>query len=160
MKKLFLPFFPVALVCSAIAQTPSSSMVPAPGSAQISAPNPVMQPAKPNQGTPGNAGPVLTLEDAEQHALEHQPRLLPQNLRAQAAMRGVTEAQSNYYPLLYGNVTAVQSNGDSAVAAGAVTTSSISPRAAGGLTLVQLVTDFGRTTNLVRSARYSAQASS
>ncbi len=56
-------------------------------------------------------------------------------------------------------LTAVQANGDTAVAAGALTTSSISTRAAGGISLLQLVTDFGRTNDLVRSATLSAKAS-
>jgi outer membrane protein len=53
----------------------------------------------------------------------------------------------------------VQANGDTAVAAGAVTTSSLSTRVAGGLALTQLVTDFGRTRELVHSSRLTAQAS-
>ena len=43
---------------------------------------------------------------------------------------------------------------------GAVTTSSTSTRVAGGFTLTQLVTDFGRTSELVRSSRLTAQAAS
>src|ERR1700761_3909487 len=113
MKKLLVPLLPVALVFSAIAQTP---------------PNPIMQPATPNQGAPANAGPILTLADAEHRALEHQPRLLAEKLRAQAATRGVTEAKSAYYPQLNGNITAVQSNGDVAVAAGGGRPSLTSPR--------------------------------
>ena len=45
-----------------------------------------------------------------------------------------------------------------AVAAGALTTSSISTRAAGGASLVQMITDFGHTSNLVQSARFQAKA--
>ena len=42
--------------------------------------------------------------------------------------------------------------------AGALTTSSISTRVAGGVSLSQLVMDFGRTHDLVRSSRYAADA--
>lgn len=125
--------------------------------------NPVAQMSP--QGAPAaqqvntSSGQPLTLADAETRALQHQPQLMAQKLRAQAANKVITESRSAYFPQLYGNLTAVQANSDSAVAAGAVTTSSISTRAAGGLSLLQLVTDFGRTNNLVRSARFSAQAS-
>lgn len=101
---------------------------------------------------------LLTLQDAEARALQHQPRLMAQLLRQQAAHKAVGESRSAYFPQLEGNLTGVQSNDDSAVAAGALTTSSISTRAAGGISLVQLITDFGRTNELVRSAKFSEQA--
>jgi outer membrane protein len=79
-------------------------------------------------------------------------------LRGQAAQKAIGVPRSAYFPQLEGNLTAVQANRDSAVAAGAVTTSSVSTRAAGGFSLLQMVTDFGRTRDLVRSARLTAQA--
>jgi outer membrane protein len=103
--------------------------------------------------------PQLMLSDAEGRALEHQPRLMAQRLREQATGKMVAQDRSAYFPQLVGNLTAVQANGDTAVAAGALTTSSISTRAAGGISLLQLVTDFGRTNDLVRSAMLSAKAS-
>jgi outer membrane protein len=104
-------------------------------------------------------GPTLSLADAEAHALKNQPRLAAEDLRAQAIGKRVQQSRSSYFPQLTGNLTAVQANGDSAVAAGAVTTSSISTRVAGGVTLTQLVTDFGRTRELVHSSKLTAQAS-
>lgn len=102
---------------------------------------------------------ALTLADAEARALKHRPRLLADQLRAQAAGKAVVENKSSYFPQLYGNLTAVAANGDTSVGAGNVTTSSVSSRAAGGATLLQMITDFGRTPNLVRSARLTMQAS-
>ena len=104
-------------------------------------------------------GPTLSLADAEEHALKNQPRLAAEDLRAQATGKRVQQSRSSYFPQLTGKLTAVQANGDSAVAAGAVTTSSIYTRVAGGFTLTQLVTDFGRTRELVRSTKLTAQAS-
>jgi outer membrane protein len=98
------------------------------------------------------------LADAEARALKNQPRLLAQQFRAEAANERITESRSGYFPQMFGNLTAVEANGDTAVAAGAVTTSSVSTRAAGGGSLVQLITDFGHTSNLVQSARFNAQA--
>lgn len=105
-------------------------------------------------------GPTLSLADAEARALHNQPHLQADALRAQATAKRVQQTRSAYFPQLAGNLTAVQANGDTAVAAGAVTTSSTSTRVAGGFTLSQLVTDFGRTRELVRSARLTAQAAS
>ena len=128
--------------------------------------------AVPPAFTPHSAGPVqievrpqsdpgpnaLTLAAAEARALENQPRLLAAQFRAQAAGKRITESRSAYFPQAFGNLTAVEANGDSAVAAGALTTSSISTRAAGGASLVQMITDFGHTSNRVQSARFAAKA--
>jgi outer membrane protein len=100
----------------------------------------------------------LTLADAEVRALKSQPRLLAEQFRAQAANKRIAEPRASYFPQAFGNLTAVEANGDSAVAAGALTTSSISTRAAGGAYLVQMITDFGHTSNLVQSARFEARA--
>ena len=101
---------------------------------------------------------ALTLAEAEARALKNQPRLLAAQFRAQAAGKRITESRSAYFPQAFANLTAVQANGDSAVAAGALTTSSISTRAAGGASLVQMITDFGHTSNRVQSARFEAKA--
>jgi outer membrane protein len=107
---------------------------------------------------PQQNGPTLSLADAEARTLKNQPRLAAEALRAQALGKRVQEIRSSYFPQLTGNLTAVKSNGDTAVAAGAVTTSSISTRVAGGVSLTQLVTDFGRTRDLVRSSQLTAKA--
>jgi outer membrane protein len=104
--------------------------------------------------------PSLSLADAEARTLKNQPRLAAEALRAQALGKRVQETRSAYFPQLTANLTAVKANGDSSVAAGAVTTSSLSTRVAGGATLTQLVTDFGRTRDLVRSTRLTAQGAS
>ena len=113
---------------------------------------------------PATSNPVedhaiaLTLSDAEARTLKNQPRLLAEQFRVQAASRRIGEPRASYFPQTFGNLTAVEANGDSAVAAGALTTSSISTRAAGGASLVQMITDFGHTSNLVQSARFEARA--
>ena len=77
---------------------------------------------------------TLSLADAEARTLKNQPRLAAEALRAQALGKRVQQTRSAYFPQLTANLTAVKANGDSAVAAGAVTTSSISSRVAGGVT--------------------------
>ena len=155
-RALFCGVFPILVQSAANAQ--ANSIPPAPN-----------QRAVPSAGieTPPQSGSApsaksqqinLTLADAEARALKNEPRLLAEQFRAQAANKRVTESRSGYFPQAFGNITAVDANGDSAVAAGALTTSSISTRAAGGASLVQMITDFGHTSNLVQSARFQAQA--
>jgi outer membrane protein len=100
----------------------------------------------------------LTLAEAQKIALQNEPRLASASLTAQAAGQQVKEARSAYFPTVAGNVTGVGAEEGTAVAAGALTTSSLSSRIASGLIVSQLITDFGRTKNLAGSAKLRAQA--
>lgn len=100
----------------------------------------------------------LTLEQAEQIALKHHPRLAAASLTAQAADQVTAETRSLYFPTASANVTSVAANDGTALAAGALTTSSLATRFATGVNLLQLVTDFGRTKGLVQTAKYRAAA--
>ncbi len=68
------------------------------------------------------------------------------------------EQRSALLPNAYLSLTAVDSNPGSRIAAGYLNNPSLFPRAAGGVTVGQLLTDFGRTTNLLSSAKYGAKA--
>ena len=101
----------------------------------------------------------LTLSEAETAAIANQPRLLAAQLRARAAAARVREARSAYFPTGALNATgALAADTGTATAAGALTTSSLSSRFAYGGQLSQLVTDFGRTSSLVGSARSDQEA--
>jgi outer membrane protein len=103
--------------------------------------------------------PQLTLEQSEAVALNHQPRMLAAQLRAKASTERIREAKSGLFPTVGFNATGVQvANTGASTAAGNITTSSISDRFAYGGNLTQLVTDFGRTSALVGSARATAEA--
>jgi outer membrane protein len=104
------------------------------------------------------AAKKLTLAEAEQMALRNHPRIGSASLIAQAAKSAIAEARAPLYPFLAGNFTSVGAEHDSTLAAGAVQTSSLYSRVAAGLTLSQLVTDFGRTSNLTAAARLRASA--
>lgn len=101
---------------------------------------------------------TLTLQDAETLALKKHPRIASAGLNAQAARKTIDEARSAYLPTAVANVTGTEALEGTAVAAGALTTSSLSTRAASGMSLLEMVTDFGRTSHLVRSARFRAEA--
>ncbi len=104
--------------------------------------------------------PTLTLADAKQFALAHQPRIRSADLTAQAASTVIAEARSAFLPLLSGSLTSVIAQDGTAVAAGALTTSSLATRSAFGIVASQLVTDFGRTSSLVGSVQLRAAARS
>jgi outer membrane protein len=100
----------------------------------------------------------VTLADAQKIALQNEPRLVSAGLLARAAGQVVKQTRSAYLPTVAGNLTGVGAEEGTAVAAGALTTSSLSSRFATGVVISQLVTDFGRTSNLAGSAKLRAQA--
>jgi outer membrane protein len=100
----------------------------------------------------------LTLKDAEQIAIQNHPQIQAAADLASAAKAQVTEARSSYYPTVYGSLTAVDSENNSRITAGALNNPIIYERYANGLTVSQLVTDFGRTHELVKSSNLHAQA--
>lgn len=108
----------------------------------------------------GQAPDRLTLAEAEALALKNHPRIGSASLNAEAARKVVNEARSAYLPTMAANITGVDALQGTAVAAGNITTSSLSTRFASGVSLLQMVTDFGRTSSLVQSARSQADAAS
>jgi outer membrane protein len=102
--------------------------------------------------------PRITLAEAEQIALRNHPRIVSANLVAQAARSVVSEARAGLYPLVAGNFTSVAADHDTTLSAGTVQTSSLYSRVAAGVTISQLVSDFGRTANLAESAKLRASA--
>jgi len=114
------------------------------------------------QAPPGAQSPAvpthLTLDDAHRIALQNHPRIFAAQSFASAAGEQVTEARSAYFPNLYGSMTGVEADAGSRIAAGVLNNPIIFNRFASGLAVDQLVTDFGRTQNLVGAARAEAQA--
>lgn len=101
----------------------------------------------------------LTLAEAEETAIRNHPRIGSATLIAGAARSVVTEARSSLFPTLSSNLTSVGAEHGSTLAVGAIQTSSLYSRAAVGFGVTQLVTDFGRTSNLVGSTKLRAAAS-
>jgi outer membrane protein len=100
----------------------------------------------------------LTLADAEKIAIDNHPQIQAAQYQANAARAQVTQARSAYYPQVFGSLTGAKSETDSRVAAGSLSNSIIFDRYANGITVGQLVTDFGRTHEFVKSASLRAQA--
>jgi outer membrane protein len=141
---LFLP----RLSC-AQSQAPSSASSELHVTAGIPAPKQTASPA-PSQD--------LTLQDAEKLAIANHPRIQASAYLAAVAKAQVTEARSDYFPHVYGSATGVMAENDSRVTAGALNNPVIYDRFADGVTVDQLVTDFGRTHQLVKSSKLHAQA--
>ncbi len=145
-----------ALPPAALPSGPASS---APAIPQTSSP---ASPSIPNSSatSPSATSPVtLTLTQAENMALHNNPRIALERLLALAQNQVTRETRSIEMPALTGNITAVDSHAGSRITAGGLNNPVVYQRAAAGLTLSQLLTDFGRTRNLVGSAELRAQAS-
>ena len=100
----------------------------------------------------------LTLAEAEAIALKNNPQITVGRLRALIAGQYVRESRSALLPNAYLSLTGVEANPGSRIAAGFLNNPILFPRAAGGASVNQLVTDFGRTTNLLSSSEFSAKA--
>ena len=100
----------------------------------------------------------LTLAEAEAQALKNHPQVLAAENAASAMGQQVVEARSPYYPVVAGDLTGSGANQAARIGAGAISTSRLFNRFGDGVSITQLVSDFGRTPNLVASARFRAGA--
>lgn len=106
------------------------------------------------------SGQKLTLKDAEALALRNHPLLQAANYDAEAASQITREQKSAYFPTATGSLTGAGALPNSRIAAGYLNNPIIYNRESNGLEVQQLITDFGRTSNLVGSARLGAKAAS
>ncbi len=115
-------------------------------------------------GSPGillgqATGPTLSLRDAQTLALKNHPQVLASQAGYLRADQIITQARSAYYPALNGEVTGAQANLNSRLGAGVLNDPRLFNHFGSGLSVSQLITDSGRTPNLVANARLQAQAS-
>jgi outer membrane protein len=94
----------------------------------------------------------VTVADAEAIALKNHPQVSIARLLALAQGQVTREVRSAELPTVTGNLTAVQAHDGGRATAGLLNNPVLYTRAAGGVTVSQLITDFGRTQNLVASA--------
>ena len=141
MRTILASFFFAILICAPLyAQMPDGTQTPAAA------------------GPPASAGRELTLAQAESLALKNNPQITIGKLLALVARQYVREARSALLPNAYLSVTTVDSNPGSRLAAGGLNNPILFPRAAAGATVGQLITDFGRSTNLLSSSESQAKA--
>jgi outer membrane protein len=106
-----------------------------------------------------NAIQVLTLTEAWQLALHNHPRVAAAHYQMGAAEEAVKEARSAELPAasLYGTAAGANTANDR-IMAGELNNPSVYDRVAGGLSVSQLITDFGHTANLLASSKFEARA--
>jgi outer membrane protein len=116
--------------------------------------------ASQDANAPANPGNPLSLsvKEAEALALKNNPLISVAQLTALASQQVTREVRSNLWPTATGDLTGVDSHDNSRITAGALNNPIIYERAAAGVMVSQLITDFGRTKNLVSSADLSAKA--
>ena len=100
----------------------------------------------------------LSLKDAEARALQNHPQVRAGQYAAQAGREVTREVRSAYYPSVYGSVTGAEAQSGSRIAAGGLNNPIILDRLAAGVSVSQLVTDFGRTSELTQTASLRAAA--
>jgi outer membrane protein len=142
-----------------LAQRPSSSLPNEPkvqsfrmAFAQASAGSAAVQ-------TASAVAPVqLSRRDAEKIALANNPHIHISQLLARVQHEVVRERRADELPNLNGALTAVEANDGSRISSGSLTASRLLVHAGMGVQLSQLITDFGRTPNLVASAKLQEKA--
>jgi outer membrane protein len=100
----------------------------------------------------------LTLQEAEALAVKNHPQVLAQQDVIGAVNQRVTEARSAYYPQVDADITSSEANLGARIGAGYLTASRLFNRVGLGFTINQLVSDFGRTSNLVAQQRLLTNA--
>ncbi len=139
------------------AQPPVGAQAPA-GTSATQPPAATPAPQAPTPPAP-QGGQRLTLEQAHALALQNHPGIAASSYRAQAETELFKEARSGLLPQvnLYGNGVEAHSD-NTRILAGGLNNPSVFDRKALGASASQLITDFGRTTNLSASAKLNASA--
>jgi outer membrane protein len=141
-----------------ITQNLPSAPLPQAASNQNTPALPAAAPQNPSApAAPGNLL-SLSLKQAEALALKNNPLISVAQLTALASQQVTREVRSNLWPTATGDLTGVDSHDNSRITAGGLNNPIIYQRAAAGVVVSQLITDFGRTKNLVSSADLSAKA--
>jgi outer membrane protein len=137
--------------------TPSTAPV-VPMNPPSSSNPPLLLPLAGGPAVPAAPGSPLTREEAERIALANNPRVSVSHLLALAQHQVVRQSRSAELPTLTASLTAQDANEASRVSSGSLSASRLFTRAGGSINLSQLITDFGRTTNLVASSKLQERA--
>jgi len=114
-------------------------------------------PAKADNTAPGGH-PRLTQADAETLAIKNNPRVSVAHLLALAQHQVVRETRAAELPTGTASITAEDAENASRISAGSLTASRLFEHAGAGGGFTQLITDFGRTANLVASSKLQEKA--
>ncbi len=113
--------------------------------------------AQTDNAAPGQR-PRLTQSDAEKLAIKNNPRVSVAHLLALAQHQVVRETRAAELPTGTASITAEDAENASRISAGSLTASRLFEHAGAGGGFSQLITDFGRTSNLVASSKLQEKA--
>ncbi len=121
---------------------------------------PVAEPLSQPHGSTGvsDEHPRLTRAEAEQLAIKNNPRVSVARLLALAQHQVMRETRSAELPTANAALTAVKAEDASRISAGALTASRLFEHAGAGGGFTQLITDFGKTGNLVAASKLQEKA--
>ncbi|MGA7859687.1 MAG: TolC family protein [Terracidiphilus sp.] len=156
-------------VASAQAHSPKQNLPDAPSAAAPGVPRaglmaqamaaPAIQtPPAPSSVQPAANNPRLTLVEAEQLAIKNNPRVSVAHLLALAQHQVVRETRAAELPTGVASITAEDAENASRISAGSLTASRLFEHAGAGGGFTQLITDFGKTSNLVASSKLQERA--
>lgn len=100
----------------------------------------------------------LTLDEAQRLAIQNNPQFTAARYNAAAAYQVAPQYKAAYEPSVSGSFTSVEADNGSRLAAGGLNNPVVYSRVGSGLTVGQMITDFGRTGNLVAMAKLQASA--
>ncbi len=140
----FIVIFAGICAPSALAQAPSKQAPPA------------QAPPMPNP--PAQNLPKLSLAQAEALAIQNHPQVQAAQNEVNYSNQQIVQSRAAYYPDVTGDLTGSQGNNSARIGAGDLPASRLFNRFGQGVVVHQLITDSGRTANLVRSSRLQAQA--
>src|SRR5579864_837530 len=100
----------------------------------------------------------LTLAEAQRLAIQNNPQFSAARFTAAAAYQVPNQYKANFEPNMFGSLTGVGADNGSRLAAGGLNNPVVYDRLGSGLSVGQMITDFGRTSNLVGMAKLHAQA--
>ena len=150
---------------TSIAQTSVPAPLPEAPKVRLLAQSDLGQSPSPSQPQPGTqtgalADPSqrLTRTDAEQMAIKNNPRISVGRLIALAQHQVVRETRAAELPTALASVTAEDAEQATRISAGTLTASRLFEHAGAGASATELITDFGKTRNLVLSSKLQEKA--
>src|SRR5665213_640982 len=102
--------------------------------------------------------PQLTLQQAEALAIQNHPQVQAAQNEVNYSNQQIVQSRAAFYPNVTGDLTGSQGNNLARIGAGDLSASRLFNRFGQGVVIRQLITDSGRTSNLVSSSRLQAQA--
>jgi outer membrane protein len=113
----------------------------------------------PTAGDPDvEAVETLSRQQTEALAIKNNPRITIAHLLSLAQQQQVTQSRSAFLPQLGGNLIAEDGYSGSRYPSGSLSDSRLIRHVGGSINLSQLITDFGRTHNLVASSKLEVKA--